>query len=552
MNGTIKNIGRFSALLGLGVIIETHNFYANPLYSSKRAETPNVILCMSDDQGWGDVGYNGHPDLKTPHLDSMSREGIRFDRWYAASAVCSPTRGGCLTGRNPYRYGVFYANTGHMKKEEVTLAEVCKTQGYMTGHFGKWHLGTLTKTIKDSNRGGPKNIKHYSPPWENGFDQCLSTEAKVPTWDPMVTDNGQDFYGTRYWKEDTTFIPVDDPSLKGCDSRIIVDRTIQFIQDAKTAGKPFFAVVWFHTPHKPVRAGKSYKDMYPGKTESEKNYRGSITAMDEQIGRLRSCLKDQGVDKNTLFWFCSDNGPTGRGITGGFRGRKRSLYEGGVRVPGLLVWPEKIKTARVEKFPCGVVDYFPTILDILGITPAPIVPVDGISLLPLLNGTMSTRPGYMGWQIKDKASIANQQYKLITTKGTNHELYDLIADKYEKTNIAAQNPDVVDTLEKVLKDFITSCENSNSGADYPQTSITSGTSFSDKNIFIQRSGAMLTITTCRKGIVRFFNIHGQQLSCHDINKGVSTIKMPRVSAGMLLVKCQTDDISVFKKIIFTK
>ncbi|MHC4499432.1 MAG: sulfatase-like hydrolase/transferase, partial [Planctomycetota bacterium] len=155
-----------------------------------RLKRPNVVLVMTDDQGWGDVGYNGHPVLKTPNLDQMAEEGIRFERFYSGAPVCSPTRGSCLTGRHPFRYGIYHANVGHMKKDEITLAEVLKMQGCATGHFGKWHLGTLTKTVKESNRGGKRGAAHYSPPWENGFDECFSTEAKVPTWDPMVRPAG--------------------------------------------------------------------------------------------------------------------------------------------------------------------------------------------------------------------------------------------------------------------------------------------------------------------------------------------------------------------------
>jgi len=139
---------------------------------TKGVDRPNIILCMADDLGWADPGFNGNSIIKTPSLDAMAEAGLRFTRFYSAAPVCSPTRGSCLTGRHPYRYGITFANVGHMPKEEVTLAEVLKTQGYATGHFGKWHLGTLTKTEKDSNRGGPRGAKHYSPPWENGFDVC--------------------------------------------------------------------------------------------------------------------------------------------------------------------------------------------------------------------------------------------------------------------------------------------------------------------------------------------------------------------------------------------
>jgi arylsulfatase A-like enzyme len=126
-----------------------------------RLKPPNVVLVMTDDQGWGDVGYNGHPALKTPNLDQMAEEGITFERFYSGAPVCSPTRGSCLTGRHPFRYGIYHANVGHMKKEEITLAEVLKMQGFTTGHFGKWHLGTLTKTVKEANRGGQRGAAHY-------------------------------------------------------------------------------------------------------------------------------------------------------------------------------------------------------------------------------------------------------------------------------------------------------------------------------------------------------------------------------------------------------
>jgi len=329
---------------------------------------PNVILCMCDDLGWGDVGYNGNPALKTPNLDDMAAYGIRFDRWYSGAPVCSPTRGSCITGRHPYRYGVFSANVGHMRKQEITLAEALKTQGYATGHFGKWHLGTLTTEIKDSNRGKPGATEHYSPPWDNGFDICFSTEAKVPTWDPMKTPGSDSFYGTHYWRQDGSFVPIDSEEVAGDDSRVIMDQAIPFIRKAVGEDRPFLAVIWFHTPHKPVVAGPQYKAMYSAYSDAEQEYYGCITAMDEQVGRLRGELQSLGVAEETMLWFSSDNGPENGvpGVTGGFRERKRSLYEGGVRVPGMLQWPGKIKSPRVVKMPCCTSDYFPTVMEVLG------------------------------------------------------------------------------------------------------------------------------------------------------------------------------------------
>ena len=153
---------------------------------ASESKDPNIILIMCDDLGWGDTGFNGNKKIETPNLDLLAGKGITFSRFYSASAVCSPTRGSCLTGRNPYRYGIPTANAGHMKKEEITLPELLKEKGYSTGHFGKWHLGTLTTKVKDANRGKPGDSAHYSIPSMNGYDTYLVTESKIPTYDPML------------------------------------------------------------------------------------------------------------------------------------------------------------------------------------------------------------------------------------------------------------------------------------------------------------------------------------------------------------------------------
>ncbi len=433
---------------------------------------PSVILCMTDDQGWGDTGYNGHPVLKTPTLDAMARSGIRFDRFYSGAPVCSPTRGSALTGRHPYRYGIFFANVGHMRKREITLAEALKTQGYTTGHFGKWHLGTLTTKIKDSNRGRPGQTRHYSPPWKNGFDVCFATEAKVPTWNPMIKPGTQDTpYGTHYW--DGPEHRVAD-NLEGDDSRVIMDRVIPFIQGAVKAGKPFLAVVWFHTPHLPVVAGPKYREMYADQPGRAQHYLGCITAMDEQVGRLRKELGRLGVAGNTLLWFCSDNGPEGRrktptnGSAGPLRGRKRSLYEGGIRVPGLLEWPAKIKTPRVVKMPCSTSDYFPTVLDALGFTmKGQPEPVDGVSLLPLIEGKMAERPRPIGFESAGQVALIGSRHKIYKgRRGRKYELYDLIEDPGEKRDLAAEKPDIVKRMAATLEQWRASCKNSLAGQDY--------------------------------------------------------------------------------------
>jgi len=496
-----KTVGRRAFLRRIGTGVAAA---AIPWRASRAAGTggkPNVILCMCDDLGWGDVGFNGGKVVRTPHLDALRREGIRFARWYSAAPVCSPTRGSCLTGRHPYRYGITFANVGHMKKQEATLAEAVKTQGYATGHFGKWHLGTLTTKVKDANRGRPGTTTHYARPSEHGFDVYFSTESKVPTWDPMlvpasfgpgqsrhygwvpVEDKSQArAYGTAYWDGEEHRVTE---GLDGDDSRVIMDRAIPFLRRAVQAGTPFLAVIWFHTPHLPVVAGRTYRDLYKDRPLKEQLYYGCITAMDEQVGRLVGELRKLGVFENTMLWFGSDNGPENGtpGSPGPFRGRKRSLYEGGVRVPGLLTWPARIKPGRTVEAPCCTSDYFPTVLDALGFRmKGRPEPVDGVSLLPVIEGKTAERPRPIGFQSSDQATLSDNRWKLYTKglarsakkrKGKKAggkppavELYDLLADPGEKTDLAAKHPEVAERMQAELLRWIASCARSATGADY--------------------------------------------------------------------------------------
>ena len=448
------------------------------------AEKPNIVLVMCDDLGWGDVGFNGGTTIKTPHLDEMAKSSLRLTRFYAQSPVCSPTRGSCMTGRHPYRYGIYFANTGHMKPQELTLAELLKKNGYTTGHFGKWHLGTLTKTVKDANRGGnPKHLADFSPPQQNGFDVCFSTESKVPTYDPMLkpkpnSGNAWDSipdkskglpYGTHYWDQDGNIVKE---NLSGDNSRIIMDRAVPFIEDAGKKQQPFFAVIWFHTPHLPVVAGPQHRAMYSQHDSvRDRNYYGCVTAMDEQIGRLRKTLRDLDVADDTLVCFCSDNGPEGNdsapGSAGPFRGRKRSLYEGGIRVPGLIEWPARIKSGRESAIPTVTSDYLPTIVDILGAERVGPSPIDGISLVALIDGKMKERPRPIGFRSRDLAALSDNRFKIYgNLKKKTWELYDLIADPSETQDLAGKHPDVLSKMVADCKAWMKSCDQSDQGADY--------------------------------------------------------------------------------------
>lgn len=455
--------------------------------AGQTVETPNILLIMCDDLGWADVGFNGNQVIKTPHLDEMAGKGIVFNRFYSASPVCSPTRGSCLTGRHPFRYGIYNANSGHLKTEEITLPELLIEKGFVTGHFGKWHLGTLTTKIKDANRGQPGDTEHFSIPSMHGYDTWFATESKVPTFNPMVkpnvfdkskgeslqfgwkatTENSEsEFYGTWYWQGKETRV---EQNLEGDDAEIIADRFIPFVEDALKKSKPFFATVWFHTPHLPVVADEFGMSGYSSFSHREQIYFATISAMDKQMGRIWKKLEELGITENTMIWFCSDNGPETDtpGNAGIFRDRKRSLYEGGVRVPAFLVWPKVVQAGQHSNFPAVTSDYLPTILEILKIPYPSERPLDGISLANVLKGNHGKREKPIGFLFQEKQSWMNHEYKLISTnEGKNYELYNLLNDPAEKKNIISEFPDLAIKMKSDLLEWISSLRNSNLEKDY--------------------------------------------------------------------------------------
>ncbi len=437
------------------------------------APRPNIILCMADDQGWGDTGYNGHPHLKTPHLDQMSREGVTFTRFYSAAAMCSPTRGSVYTGRNPYRYGITFAMKGMLEPTEIPITTVLKQAGYATGHFGKWHLGTLSKKQGDQNRWGAfleTPERYYCPPWERDVDVSFVTESKVPTWDPLLhpgpikTKEQSDPkivalkgtpYGNEYFVGEGQTV---EENTDGDDSRVIMDRAIPFIQDTVSAGDPFFAVIWFHTPHSPVVGGEPYRSMYADRPEHEQHYYACITALDAQMGRLRNELERLGVSDNTMLWYCSDNGPARQGsprhvgTAKHLSGYKLSIQEGGIRVPGLLVWPDRVKRPRVVDAPSVTTDYFPTILDALEIDLPKDRTYDGVSLLPFIDGDQERRSKPIGFLNRDakEAVWMEHRYKYVRTQ-KGDTLYDIIDDPSESKDVSKQNAPVAARLKHAME-----------------------------------------------------------------------------------------------------
>ena len=329
---------------------------------------PNFVLCMTDDQGWGDVGYYGHPKLKTPVLDEMARTGLRFDRFYSASSVCSPTRGSLLTGRNPNRFGC-YAWGHPIRAQEVTIAEVLKKAGYATGHFGKWHLGQVLEGAENSPGG-------------SGFETWLSAPNFFEN-NPLLSKNG-------------TVIQTEGES-----SDVPVTAALDFIAAAKKDQKPFLAVIWFGNPHGPHQAWPEIKKLYPDLPPAEQNYYAEITGVDQAMGKLRTSLREMGLAENTVLWFNSDNGPQGggrgMGSAGDFRGRKATLFEGGIRVPGIIEWPSKITQPRITEVAASTMDIYPTVLALAGAKAEEQPILDGEDLSGVIAGTETSRKTPIGF-----------------------------------------------------------------------------------------------------------------------------------------------------------
>lgn len=430
-------------------------------------DTPNVLLVMTDDQGWGDVGYRGHPELRTPGLDALAGSGVRLDRFYASSPVCSPTRASVLTGRHPARMRIDGANNGHLPASEHTLAELLEARGYATGFFGKWHLGTLTRTVLDSNRGGrDKHDAHFSPPAPHGFQVVFATEAKVPTWDPMISPETGEAYGTAYWDREGVQVTH---GLEGDDSRVIVDRVVPFMQDSVAADRPFLAVVWLHSPHEPV-VSPDRPTRHPDVEDPTKRaYYDCLADVDEQVSRMVETLEELGVRENTLVWFNSDNGPehrTGPGSTGGLRGRKRSLYEGGVRVPGIVSWPARLPGGRTVDAPLSTLDILPTLAGILDLHLDPARPLDGADVLPLLSGsTDRAAPRDLFFRSGSRRAVHRGDHKLVLERGETAELYDLRADPGETRDLSAELPGLLQSLELALESWEGSVGRSREGVE---------------------------------------------------------------------------------------
>ena len=416
------------------------------------AKQTNFVLVMADDQGWGQTGYYNHPVLKTPNLDKMASNGLRFDRFYAGGPVCSPTRASVLTGRTHDRTGVFdhgYA----LRNQEKTLPQAMKNAGYATGHFGKWHLNGLRGPGVPILRGDKNG------PGAFGFDTWLSV-TNFFDLNPIMSRNGK-------FEE-----------FSGDSSEVIVNEAVQFMDKQVANEKPFFCVIWYGTPHSPWMALKKDMKEFTELNENSQSHYAELRAMDRSIGTLRSRLRDMNIEKDTLVWFTSDNGGLPKinpSSTGGLRDFKGSMYEGGIRVPAIIEWPKRINKARISSYPAGAVDIFPTIADIARLPDSSMIkPVDGLSLVPLMKDEIKTRNKPLLFSSRGRMAVIDNDWKMISQpkqQGRLIELFNLSKDQNESENLfRPQHPQVIQ-LRKVLVEARNSIEKSVQGKDYPEETV---------------------------------------------------------------------------------
>ena len=396
---------------------------------------PNIILCMTDDQGWGDTSYNGHPELKTPELDKMAAAGIRFDRFFTAHPMCSPTRASCMTGRSPTRYVCM--SWGHdLPLQEVTIAEAVKTAGYATGHFGKWHLGGIEHAAGGTGRGLPESFDpRPRHPGNQGFDEWWSAGNNYDIGYEYIYHHGEQV-----------------PPRPGDTSDVLMGVALDWIGKQAAAKQPFLAVIWFPSPHGPHIATPEYAKPYEEYGKNKAQYYGELAGVDHAMGTLRRTLRELKIADNTMLWFCSDNGGAFPLATGGLPGSKKWLTEGGTRVPGILEWPARIKQPFATTVPACTMDFYPTTLDVLGIkTASEAGPVDGISLLPLIDGKMKTRPTPIPLVDGGKTRIVDNEYRF-----QNGRLFHFDESQKKDVDVTEEKPDVFNRLAEVNKQFLES------------------------------------------------------------------------------------------------
>ena len=430
---------------------------------NKKPETkqPNIIYILADDMGYGDLGCYGQKKIKTPNLDKMATEGVRFTNHYTGCTVCAPSRCALMTGKHT---GHSYVRGNHEMKPEGqmpmpsdtrTVAQSLQNVGYVTGCVGKWGLGYPGSD---------------SDPLKMGFDYFFGYNCQM---------KAHHYYPEYLWENDKKVLYPEnkDGKHKMYSHDECTNKGINFIKENKD--KPFFLYLAYAIPHAELVLPEKYLEKYKGKFP-EKPYPGAhygkqdypkaayaamVSHLDGDVGKINALLKELGLDKNTIVMFTSDNGPHVEGgndpkffnSAGGYRGIKRDLYEGGIRTPFIVKWSGHINEGRVSEHVSAFWDVFPTLCDVAGaVTPDDL---DGISFLPELMGKKQAKHDFLYWEFHgytgDKQAIRKGKWKAVRVKikeaNTPIQLFDLEADPYEKRDIAGQYPEVVVQMKTLFE-----------------------------------------------------------------------------------------------------
>lgn len=438
---------RFLALLGACLLAPV---------ATARTGPPNVVIIYADDLGYGDLGCYGHPTIRTPHLDRMAAEGLRFTSFYTAAEVCTPSRAALLTGRYPVRSGMcddqrrvlFPDSAGGLPSDEVTLPELLRTRGYATGMVGKWHLGHLPEFL----------------PTRHGFDQFFGLPySNDMDRSPDSPPGRRAFLEPRseYWK-----VPLirDDRTIeKGPDqsqlTRRYTEEAVRFIREKRE--RPFFLYFAHTFPHVPLFASDRFLGRSPRGL-----YGDAVEELDWSVGEVLAALREAGLEKDTLVWFSSDNGPwlTQReqgGSAGGLRDGKGSTWEGGMRVPGIAWWPGRIAAGRVTDDPAATLDLLPTVAALANAPLPGDRTIDGVDLAPLIFGTgPGPRSEFAFYRGATLHAFRKGPYKAHFTTRTGYGgqptthtppvLFHLGVDPGESYNVAGQHPEILAEINEAV------------------------------------------------------------------------------------------------------
>ncbi len=423
------------------IVVFANGFYKPGTCNSKPAtggERPNVLIIISDDQGWGDVGFNGCTDIPTPNLDKLAREGVSFAAGYASHPYCSPSRAGLLSGRYQQRFG-HENNTPYGQDDpeagfpvdELMISELLQQNGYQTCAIGKWHLG-------DDKKFWPN---------QQGFDDWFGFYG-----------GGFNYWGQLNGKTPEQGILRDGKPVKPTEITYLTDdftrEAVNYIDGYSKEDKPFFMYLAYNAPHAPIQATKEYLDrMEHAEFGDRAAYGAMVTGMDAGIGKVVEKLKETGEYENTVIFFYSDNGGHGMGSRSlPYRGNKGKLFEGGIRVPFLASWPAGIKGGTRYENTISALDIYPTILAATEIKYPVKDKLDGVNMLPFINGEKNSKPhDILFWRYSDGAGYAVQKgdYKLVNSafKNNRRYLFNLAADPYEMNDLAREMPAKLEELE---------------------------------------------------------------------------------------------------------